>query len=143
MHAETASSAGVKGGIDADPGRPRVGSELRGLFGTRLSGMLQKRRKSSLSRWKSRWFALHGKTLLYFSREPQLARPTVAAEVSHATFRVHRPKAGDPPESVATTVSWALGGGRAVFLRTPPEGLKQWEVACEVLKLPIERNFAV
>jgi hypothetical protein len=144
LREEAPSSSSSRSNLDAgDAGGPlRSGSELRGLFGARKTGYLKKRGQSSLAQWKSRWFALHNQAVLYFSREPQLGRPILAASVSHATLRVHRPKPGDPPDQEATTVSFALGGGRAVFLRMPPEGLKQWEAVCDALHLPIERNFA-
>jgi len=143
LRAEAASSSSARAGLDAAAGPPRSGAELRGLFGARKAGALKKRGQSSLTLWKNRWFALHGQTMLYFSREPQFGRPILAASVSRSSFRIHRPKPGDPPEKVAITVSWALGGGRAVFLRLPPEGLKQWEAVCDALHLPVERNFAV
>ena len=119
----------------------RSGAELRGLFGARHSGLLQKRGLSSLSRWKTRWFALHDDVLCYYSRAPVLPKPSFAAPLASATLRLHRPRQGDPPH--ATTLSWALGDGRAVFLRAPPHALKQWLGACHALRLPVEHNFAV
>mmetsp|Transcript_4620 Transcript_4620/g.13069 ORF Transcript_4620/g.13069 Transcript_4620/m.13069 type:complete len:973 (-) Transcript_4620:328-3246(-) len=119
------------------------GSELRGLFGARRAGLLQKRGRSSLSRWKIRWFVLHDESLLYFSHEPVLAKPSLVASVLRASLRIHRPKLGDPPEDVATTFSWALGDGRAVFLRASSDHLKQWVAACHALKIPVEHNFSV
>ena len=102
----------------------------RAFFGATKVGLLQKRGEGTMSRWHTRWFALHGGSVQYYDRPPSLLKPRVALNVTHATLRVYE---------ASLLLAWDSGDGRVLWLKSDGiDTLRRWAETCAALAIEVD-----